>query len=342
MSEAEDILSRQRNKAAAYSLASDLLAEGDPPAHVEGRLANEGWSTEQAHEIVSALQAASQRAENGFQGRDDDGRPSRSADNLDPSRPPTLPTLVKCHRCGQEYESSRIEERLDGGANRPQWCCPIVGCSGRGFGFNILPVNRQYHNLEGDWDPLIALFPDASLRHQVHYEFAHRFLPKYVHDDASGFFRPMCQEAPTLFIHMTWDMFLHMAGLIRGNRLRRVSDLTMDLQRLAGRLVALIEMPTPESPNHAFFVAVVLLAEATPPGSRSTNVSARVFTLEAVRKETSVAGEAMVGEWTRDGRHLNYGHHPCDRDVFLQWINKQLSDNKAPLGGSFGRDEIEE
>jgi hypothetical protein len=330
MSNAEDRLARQRRRAAAYSLASDLLANGDPPTLVEGRLVSEGLSNEEAHEIVGALQVATQRAENAFQGRDDDGRPSKDADNLDPSRPPTLPTLVKCHRCGQEYESSRIEERLDGDADRPQWCCPIVGCNGRGFGFNILPVNRQYHNVEGDWDPLIAFFPDASRRHQVHYEFAHRFLPRYVHDDPSGFFRPICQEAPTLFIHMTWNMFLQMAGLIRGNRLRRVSGLTMDLQRLAGRLVALIEMPTPEAPNQAFFVAPALLAESLPPAPRSTNVSARVFTLEAERKETGVAGEAIVGEWTREGRHRNYGRHPCHREVFLQWINKQLSGNKAP------------
>jgi hypothetical protein len=331
MSEAEDNLARQRKKATAYSLASDLLSNGDSPAHVEGRLVHEGWPTEAAHEIVSALQAASQRAESAFWGKDDDGRPSKYADNQDLSQPPTVATLVKCHRCGQEYESSRIEERLKGDdEGGPQWCCPIPGCNGRGFGFNILPVNRQYHNEDCDWDPLSGFYPDASRRHQLQYEFAHRFLPTYVHDDPSRFFRPICHEAPTLFIHMTWNMFLHMAGLIHGNRFRRVSDLTMDLHRLAGRLVALIEMPTPGAPNHAFFVAVVLLAEAIPPEPRSTNVSARVFTLEAEHQETGVAGEAIVGEWAREGRHLNYGRHPCNREAFLQWIIKQLSDNKAP------------
>ena len=71
MSKDEDILSRQRRKASAYSLASDLLADGDPPVHVQGRLVNEGLSTQEAHEIVSALQVASQRAENALGGRDD-------------------------------------------------------------------------------------------------------------------------------------------------------------------------------------------------------------------------------------------------------------------------------
>jgi hypothetical protein len=241
----------------------------------------------------------------------------------DTCRPPTAATLVKCQRCGQEYDTTRIEERFDGDADRPQWCCPIAGCSGRSFGFNILPVNRQYHIEEGDWDPLIAFFPDASRRHQVHYHFAHRFLPNYVHDDPYRFFRPICQEAPTFFIHEMWNKFLHMAGLIRGDRLRRVSDLTMNLQQLAGRLVALIEMPTPEAPNEAFFVAVVLLA-AAPQELSPKKASARVFTLEAVRQEISVAGEAVFGEWARDGSHLNYGGIPCNREAFLQFVARQV------------------
>ena len=68
MSNAEDRLARQRRRAAAYSLASDLLANGDPPPLVEGRLVSEGLSTEEAHEIVGALQVASQRAENVMRG----------------------------------------------------------------------------------------------------------------------------------------------------------------------------------------------------------------------------------------------------------------------------------
>jgi hypothetical protein len=331
MSNAEDRLARQRRRAAAYSLASDLLANGDPPPLVEGRLVSEGLSTEEAHEIVGALQVASQRAENVLRGRDEDGRPSEYPDNFDPARPPTLATLVKCERCGREYESSRIEERrTEDGEGRPQWCCPIPGCTGRGFGFNILPVNRQYHNEEGDWDPLVAFFPDVSRRDQLHYEFAHRFLPNYVHADPYRFFRPICQEAPTFFIHTMWNMFLRMAGFIRGIRLRRVSDLSMNLERLAGRLVALIEMPTPEAPNEAFFIAVVLFTDFAPPEPLPTNVSARISTLEAEHKETTVAGEAIVGEWAKDGSHLNYGRNPCDREAFRQWIIKQLKDNKAP------------
>jgi hypothetical protein len=71
MSKAEDIVSRQRRTASAFALASDLLAEGDAPAQVKGRLVNAGLSNKEAHEIVSALQVASQRVEKALRGRDD-------------------------------------------------------------------------------------------------------------------------------------------------------------------------------------------------------------------------------------------------------------------------------
>jgi len=107
----------------------------------------------------------------------------------------------------------------------------------------------------------------------------------------------------------------------------------MNLQQLARRLVALIEMPTPEAPNEAFFVAVVLLADSAPQEPSPTNVSTRVFTLEAVRQEISVAGEAVFGEWARDGSHLNYGGIPCNREAFLQFVARQIGRDQGHVHG---------
>jgi hypothetical protein len=72
----------------------------------------------------------------------------------DPFRPPTIPTLVGCLHCGQEYESYRIEWRVERGADgRPHgfWCCPIPGCGGIGFGCDILPVDPTYRDERGGW-----------------------------------------------------------------------------------------------------------------------------------------------------------------------------------------------
>jgi hypothetical protein len=72
----------------------------------------------------------------------------------DPFRPPAIPTLVGCIHCGQEYDSYRIEWRIEPDAEgRPHgwWCCPIPGCDGKGFGFDILPVDPNYQDERGGW-----------------------------------------------------------------------------------------------------------------------------------------------------------------------------------------------
>jgi len=72
----------------------------------------------------------------------------------DPFRPPAVPTLVACLHCGQEYDSYRIEWRVEHdqeGKPHSFWCCPIPGCSGMGFGFDILPVDPHYQDERGGW-----------------------------------------------------------------------------------------------------------------------------------------------------------------------------------------------
>ncbi len=72
----------------------------------------------------------------------------------DPFGPPAIPTLVGCIHCGQEYDSYRIEWRIEPDAEgRPHgwWCCPIPGCDGKGFGFDILPVDPNYQDEHGGW-----------------------------------------------------------------------------------------------------------------------------------------------------------------------------------------------
>jgi hypothetical protein len=72
----------------------------------------------------------------------------------DPFRPPDVSVLVGCLHCGQEYDSYQIEWRIERDADgRPHgfWCCPIAGCDGRGFGFDIFPVDPDYRDERGGW-----------------------------------------------------------------------------------------------------------------------------------------------------------------------------------------------
>jgi hypothetical protein len=78
-------------------------------------------------------------------------------DPLDPNtdcfRPPAIPTLVGCLHCQQEYESFLIEWRVEkcaDGKDHGFWCCPTPDCGGRGFGFDIFPVDPNYRDENGN------------------------------------------------------------------------------------------------------------------------------------------------------------------------------------------------
>ncbi len=70
----------------------------------------------------------------------------------DPFRPPTVPVIVHCLHCDQEYESYLIhwvEDAIE--SDSPGfWCCPTPGCDGKGFGFDIFPIDPDYRDEDGN------------------------------------------------------------------------------------------------------------------------------------------------------------------------------------------------
>ncbi len=70
----------------------------------------------------------------------------------DPFRPPTVPVIVHCLHCDQEYESYLIhwvEDAIE--FDSPGfWCCPTPGCDGKGFGFDIFPIDQDYRDEQGN------------------------------------------------------------------------------------------------------------------------------------------------------------------------------------------------
>jgi len=92
----------------------------------------------------------------------------------DPFHPPATSTLVSCLHCGQEYDSFRIEwriERTKGGQPHGFWCCPIPGCDGKGFGFDIFPVDPDFQDERGGWfDDDEMTDSDASDDESTHQE----------------------------------------------------------------------------------------------------------------------------------------------------------------------------
>ncbi|HAI13600.1 MAG TPA: hypothetical protein DCM28_17975 [Phycisphaerales bacterium] len=55
--------------------------------------------------------------------------------------PPAEPVNVYCLHCGCTYTSDKIEWKQGPTSPIPTggWCCPLDGCDGAGYGYDILP-----------------------------------------------------------------------------------------------------------------------------------------------------------------------------------------------------------
>lgn len=173
---------------------------------------------------------------------------------------------------------------------------------------------------------LAEFYPDPAVRQELHYLFAHQFLPAYVAQNPRAFFlyltgtehqgKHLPAMDPTRFIQSRWCMMEERAGLLPEpanaqellNRpFRRVMDLEAALETIAGKSAAIIQMPTPEDPPEntlarplAWFVAVVQMQSD----------SARCFTLErtlaTAGSDARFAAYGLLCEWIAQ-EHRNHG-----------------------------------
>lgn len=116
----------------------------------------------------------------------------------DPFAPPRTPCLVCCIHCGSTYDSWRIVWRdMLGEAIEGAWCCPIPGCDGIGFGFDIHPVDEQAagseSGLDDDDEQEVDYFEELSSEEEEEDE-----LPIDVFDDDAFWIDPM-RIAPRLY-----------------------------------------------------------------------------------------------------------------------------------------------
>jgi len=217
-------------------------------------------------------------------------------------------------------------------------------------------------NLKEDIRTLAEFYPDPRVRAQLHYAFAHRFLPDYAHRHPLNFVLHDGTD-PSRFVQARWQMFERLSGLQPllgptddGPVFRRVGDLTASAEEIAGYPAILIQMPMPEESAGAFFVMVVLLTQLEPfraleaslrqamahsgPRVDESLVAAlrltpcRYFTLERSAALQGTERAVTVGsfcEWIPKGLHHNFGLHlPVRRDAFVKAASHALSRPLAP------------
>lgn len=99
--------------------------------------------------------------------------------------------------------------------------------------------------------------------------------------------------------------------------------LSAEIARSDGRPILLVQLPPPSGTTEAYFVAVIMTAPPRKRWLRSPNPpEIRYFTLErgADLSHMFPGFEAhnVLGEWTKDGSHLNHGPGPAaEKGAFL-------------------------
>ena len=151
----------------------------------------------------------------------------------------------------------------------------------------------------------------SKMRRQVLYMFCHRFLPQYVTKNPWGFFKPLFaydmhlgNADPVCFIQSRWQMMEDTYGWSKPQKelgritLRRVKDLYMWVQEIKGHPSVFIELPLPEMPGQAYYMAVVLMAQGSNPEGWAKDTHARVFALEqSALGERARPRQGLFLEW---------------------------------------------
>jgi len=66
-------------------------------------------------------------------------------------RPPDEAVQVQCIHCGNEYSSDEIVWRPEPDLDiKGFWCCPIPGCDGKGFQFDIFPLDTEWEEFDDE------------------------------------------------------------------------------------------------------------------------------------------------------------------------------------------------
>ena len=95
---------------------------------------------------------------------DNEGTAVPPGPERDPFGPPKVNCVVVCLHCREQYDSYRIrwmEFESDSGAKQGFWCCPTPGCDGKGFLFDIHPIDP---NWEGDGEMTGGWYDDDGNR----------------------------------------------------------------------------------------------------------------------------------------------------------------------------------
>ncbi|MGI5174933.1 hypothetical protein ACQEVZ_01170 [Dactylosporangium sp. CA-152071] len=156
---------------------------------------------------------------------------------------------------------------------------------------------------------------DGPRRH--HYLFAHRELP-------SGLFRlgidlVSAGRDGRLDLDAVWD---RVGQTLPDHERLPATGLAVSHHLVADHHVLLVVFPAAQHPAEAHFAAMAVSAH---------DARVRYIVLEEARSVIDGTRYTVLGEWTEDGGHINYGPGPEPRtEAFLSAVRSHLADRSQP------------
>lgn len=182
-------------------------------------------------------------------------------------------------------------------------------------------------------------FPDPKTREQLHYAFAHQFLPLYVRKAPAQVFDLAAREPEGLTTFFQLRFAIHFVNAVFGRKpgmpeLKIISDMKAKPASIAGFPAVILTMPTPPATACAYYVAFV--QPNTNNNAAPANAdSLLVFTLERSMMQgekpiPDLSAPGMLGSWDAEGSHHNHGSvHPIGAGAFSAAIERALRASPA-------------
>ena len=136
--------------------------------------------------------------------------------------------------------------------------------------------------------------------HQQIYYFQHRLLPKWTHESKGMFFNDL--------MHDHTEKLVAAASEIVGKEFSR----KISIQKYAEAKGVLLTFPQPKEPTECFFIYIV-----------KTGDGFRFYTYEKTEDLFGSGDKGVVGEWSADRTHSNFGSRKYDdADSFVAELQK--------------------
>jgi len=155
---------------------------------------------------------------------------------------------------------------------------------------------------------------DSEERHELHYYFAHRFLPELAARNARELVDDLSHEQAAEFLGKLWLLCARGFESERHSKIPSTGLKSVPVRIDDAHFGAVVQLPKPKRMAEAHFVAIII-------NDNQTADEHRFFTLE-FGLDVDGSKRTVLGQWAND-THYNFGDGPAPQvDLFVKSLER--------------------